>query len=64
MSTYDDWKTTDPSDADYCENGHYHCSVRCCVGERDGGDHCAESCDHGREDEELEPASATPGWGK
>lgn len=45
--TYDDWKTTDTSDALYCENGHYMCPVRCPVC---GG--CPDSCDCERDAEE------------
>ena len=56
MSTYDDWKTTDPNDALYCENGHYMCPHRCplCKG-------CVDSCDCEREDEEAEYQPDTQG---
>lgn len=49
--SYDDWKTTDPSAGEHCENGHYHCQSRCpvCKG-------CVDSCDHGRDDIEPPPS--------
>lgn len=54
MSTYDDWKTTDPTDADYCGNGHYHCPP--CPR---GHEHPVCECDH--DGPELEPLTDTAG---
>lgn len=51
--TYDDWKTTNPDDALYCENGHYMCSSRCPI---DGG--CVDSCDCTSADELTDEAPA------
>lgn len=43
--SYDDWKTTDPSNADYCSNGHYHCPP-CPVGAGTVREHPCCECDH------------------
>jgi hypothetical protein len=56
MSTYDDWKTTDPSDADYCGNGHYHCPP-CPVDKGTRRAHPSCECDHDGPD--LEPLTDT-----
>lgn len=39
----------DPRFAEECENGHYHCQLRCPI---DGG--CKDSCDHDSGD--VEPS--------
>jgi hypothetical protein len=57
--TYDDWKTTNPADADYCGNGHYHC--RPCPVDELANPHCPLDCDHTSEDMEPEAQKGEPG---
>jgi hypothetical protein len=52
--TYDDWIATDPSAADYCSNGHYHCEP-CPF----GGEHPGCECGERNCDPEEEPTDDT-----
>lgn len=54
--TYDDWKTTDLTAADYCSNGHYHCPP-CPELAGTRREHPCCECDH----EPLEQACADHG---
>lgn len=49
--TYDDWKTTNPDDADYCSNGHYHCPP-CPINRGGDAEHRCCECDHDHDDED------------
>lgn len=54
--TYDDWKTTDPSEAHYCSNGHYHCPP-CPITNLHGDRHASCECDHDSDDQDSAAAA-------